>query len=64
MTAKQAYNDLITEVFKFDHNPTYELCAITLDNRYGMSTVIDMEREGYIKTIGRNHNGHVVYKIR
>jgi GR25 family glycosyltransferase involved in LPS biosynthesis len=64
MTAKEAYDDLINELFRFDNNPTYELCAITLDNKYGISTTINMEKAGYIKYIGKNHNGHVVYKIR
>lgn len=64
MNPKHAYDDLMKTIFKHDNNPTYELCAITLDNRYGMTTVLDMERDGYIKRIGRNHNGHLVYQIR
>jgi len=63
MNPKQAYDDLMTEIFKYDNNPTYELSAITLDNRYGVSTVLDMEKEGYIKRVGK-HNGHTIYKIR
>lgn len=49
---------------RYDSNPTYELAAITLDTRYGISTVLDMEREGLISYAGHNHNGHAVYQVR
>lgn len=64
MTAKEAYQDLLTELFKHDNNPTYELASITLDNRYGIHTVLDMERAGYIKYVGKNHNNIAIYQVR
>ena len=59
MTAKEAYSDLME-----DKNPTYELCAMTLVNRYGVELVRDMEDLGLIKYIGQNWNNLAVYKIR
>ena len=64
MTAKEAYSDLMEELFKYDKNPTYELCAMTLVNRYGVELVRDMEDLGLIKYIGQNWNNLAVYKIR
>lgn len=64
MTAQEAYKDLMEELFKYDKNPTYELCAMTLVNRYGVELVRDMEDLGLIKYIGQNWNNLAVYKIR
>lgn len=64
MTAQEAYNDLMEEISKYDENPTYELCAITLVNRYGVEIVNDMEDLGLIKYVGQNFNNFAVYKIR
>ena len=64
MTAQEAYKDLMEEIFKYDKNPTYELCAMTLVNRYGAKLVRDMEDLGLIKYIGQNWNNLAVYKIR
>lgn len=64
MTAQEAYNDLMEEISKYDENPTYELCAITLVNRYGVEIVNDMEDLGLIKYVGQNFNNLAVYKIR
>ena len=43
MTPQEAYRDLIAEIVKYDENPTYELCALTLVNRYGVELVNGME---------------------
>ena len=64
MTAQEAYNDLMEEIFKYDENPTYELCAMTLVNRYGVELVNDMEDLGLIKYVGQNWNNLAVYQIR
>lgn len=64
MTAKEAYNNLIAELFKYDANPTYELAAMTLVNRYGVRTVSEMEDQKLIKYIGQNHNNMALYRIR
>lgn len=64
MTAKEAYKDLMKEIFRNDENPTYALAAMTLVNRYGARTVSEMEEQGLIKYIGQNHNNMAVYRIR
>ena len=64
MTPQEAYRDLITDIFKYDENPTYELCALTLVNRYGIELVNGMEDLGLIKYVGQNFNNLAVYKIR
>ena len=64
MTPQEAYQDLITDIFKYDENPTYELCALTLVNRYGLELVDAMEDLGLIEYVGQNFNNLVVYKIR
>lgn len=64
MDAKTAYNDLMEKIFKYDNNPTYELCGITLINLYGLETVNSMEDAGLINYVGQNHNNLSVYQIR
>lgn len=64
MTPQEAYRDLIAEIVKYDENPTYELCALTLVNRYGVELVNGMEDLGLIKYVGQNFNNLAVYKIR
>jgi hypothetical protein len=62
--AQQAYEKIIEEVFKFDNNPTYELCGITIENMVGRQALEAMTQEGFIKYVGRNHNGLSIYQIR
>jgi hypothetical protein len=64
MTAQEAHKDLMEELFQFDNNPTYELSAATLEARYGLRTVMDMERAGLIWIAGRNHNGMIIFQVR
>lgn len=64
MTAKTAYKKLIEEVFRFDDNPTYELCQPTIENMVGSEALFDMVCSGLIEYVGRNHNNIRVYKIR
>jgi hypothetical protein len=62
--AKQAHNKIMNELFKYDNNPTYELCGITLINLFGLEIVNEMEDENLIKYIGQNHNNLSVYQVR
>lgn len=64
MSAQQAYQQMIDEIFKNDPNPTYELCGITIENMFDSKILASMEIEGFIKYRGINHNGHEVYQIR
>lgn len=64
MTAQEAYNDLMENLFRYDDNPTYELCGATLYNRYGIQTVNDMEDAGLIRYVGQNHNNLSVFQVR
>ena len=64
MTTKEAYKKIIEEVFRYDDNPTYELCQPTIESMVGEEACFDMAVKGYIKYVGRNHNGIRVYKIR
>lgn len=64
MTAKAAYKKIIDEVFKFDENPTFELCQPTIENLVGEDACFEMACRGMITYVGRNHNGIRVYKIR
>lgn len=64
MTAQEAYNNLMNEVFKYDENPTYELSAMCLCARYGPRIVGEMEDLGLITYAGQNFNNLAVYKIR
>ena len=64
MSAQEAYADLIEELFRYDDNPTYELCGMTLYNRYGAKVTFAMEDAGLIRYIGRNHNNVDVFQVR
>ena len=61
---QEAYKKIIDELFKYDDNPTYELCGVTIDNMVGVQKRIDMEDAGLIKYVGNNHNNYTVYQIR
>jgi len=63
-SAEIAYQKIINEIFKYDNNPTYELCGITIENMVGEQTKIEMEIQGLIIYKGKNHNGLSVYQIR
>jgi len=62
--AQQAYQDLINRLFKYDNNPTYELCGVTIVNLYGEQIKTEMALLGLIRYVGRNHNGLAVYQVR
>lgn len=52
------------EIFKYDSNPTYQLCDITLISMFGLEIVNKMEDAELIKYAGQNCNNLAVYKIR
>ncbi len=62
--AEQAYKKLMDELFRYDKNPTYELCGITIENLCGKQERIEMSLAGLIKYVGKNHNGYAVYQVR
>lgn len=64
MSGKEAYKKLMEEIFKYDNNPTYQLCGITLINMFGLDAVNQMEDAGLIRYVGQNANNLSVYKIR
>lgn len=64
MNAKETYQALMEKIFKYDPNPTYQLCGITLINMFGLDAVNAMEDAGFIKYVGQNCNNFSVYKIR
>lgn len=61
---KKAYEHILEEIFKYDDNPTYELCQPTIENLVGADMLFNLVVSGLIQYVGRNHNGIRVYKIR
>ena len=43
MTPEEAYKTIVNEVFKFDNNPTYELCGPTIENMVGKKMRVAIE---------------------
>jgi hypothetical protein len=62
--AKEAYNKMMNEIFKYDNNPTYELAGITIENMFNKQIRIEMTLEGLIEYKGKNHNNLSIYQIR
>ena len=62
--AVKAYNKIIDALYKYDSNPTYELCKPTIENLTSAVELYLMKAHKLIKFVGYNHNGIAVYQVR
>ena len=62
--AKEAHDKILSELFRGDSNPTYELTYPALANLTSRGDVYLMEEYRMIKYVGENHNGYSVYQVR
>lgn len=64
MRAKAAHDKVLSALFLYDSNPTYELTYPALINLTCRADVFLMEEYKMIKYVGENHNGHSVFQVR
>lgn len=62
--AKEAHDKVLSALFQFDSNPTYELTYPALVNLTCRGDVYLMEEYRMIKYVGENHNGCSVFQVR
>ncbi len=62
--AENAYNRVISELFKHDRIPTYALSQLALVNLTSAGEVFLMEEYRFIKYIGENAEGYPTFQVR